>query len=164
MKFLKIVVKLKKDSGLKPAANFLLILTIFFNAHLAVFSEAPPVKGFEKNRLIFVQRFLRTELYFGMNKPDESVVTAEEWNKFLADEVTPKFPDGFTVLEGYGQFRDAGGKIIRENSRVLVLLYPLKNRKSSSRKIELIRRAYKRAFQQQSVLRLDFPSAVKVSF
>ena len=30
------------------------------------------------------------------------------WARFLAAEVTPRFPDGFTVLDAKGQWRDAG--------------------------------------------------------
>lgn len=92
------------------------------------------------------------------------MVTEDEWQNFLADVITPRFPDGFTVLTGYGQFRGSGGKIVRENSFVLIVLYPLKMRKSTSRKIEQIRRAYLKAFQQQSVLRVDFLQAAQVSF
>ena len=108
--------------------------------------------------------FLRTELFFGTANPDGSEISEEEWRKFLADEVTPRFPDGFTILPGYGQFRGANNQIVRENSFVLIVLYPSSARQSSRRKIEQIRRAYMKAFKQQSVLRVDFPQAVQVSF
>jgi len=49
-------------------------------------------------------------------------------------------PDGFTVLQGFGQFRGADGKIVREESKILVILYPLKNRRTANRKIEQIRK------------------------
>ena len=129
----------------------------------ATFAEQSFTLNFAER--IFVSKpFLRTELYFGTAKADGSTVTEDEWQKFLAEEVTPRFPGGFTVLTGYGQFRDSGGKIVRENSFVLILLYPLKMRKSSSRKIELIRRAYKKTFNQQSVMRVDYQQAARVSF
>lgn len=121
-------------------------------------------KIFSTNKLIFVEQFLRTELYFGTDKNDGSKVTDEDWYKFLSEAVTPKFPNGLTVLEGYGQFRDSGGKIVRENSRILILLYPLKNRVSASRKIEQIRTDYKRVFHQESVLRIDFRQSMRISF
>src|SRR5262245_35074003 len=35
----------------------------------------------------------RTELYFGSARPDGSVVTEEEFRKFLNEEITPRFPD-----------------------------------------------------------------------
>jgi hypothetical protein len=109
------------------------------------------------------EAYLRTELFFGTAKADGSTVSEAEWQKFLADEVTPRFPDGFTVLAGDGQFRDEG-KIIREKSFVLIILYPVKTRKGSRREIERIRNAYVKAFQQKSVMRVDFPQIVQVSF
>jgi hypothetical protein len=43
-------------------------------------------------------------------------------------------------------------------------LYPLEGFRESSRKIETIRRLYKEMFHQESVLRVDDPLAVRVSF
>ncbi len=103
----------------------------------------------------------RTELFFGTSKPDGSVVTEEELNQFVDGEITPRFPDGLTALTGYGQFRNSAGVIIQEQSVVLILLYPLTNREAS-KLIEEIRTAYKEAFQQESVLRVD--SFARVSF
>ncbi len=140
----------------------MVLLSAFWLAP-AAFAERRFTRNFA-GKIFVAKSFLRTELYFGTMKTDGSQVTDDEWQKFLAEEVTPRFPDGFTVLTGYGQFRDSGGKIVRENSFVLILLYPLKMRKSSSRKIEQIRRAYKKTFQQQSVLRVDYQQAARVSF
>lgn len=140
----------------------MILLSAFWLAP-AAFAERRFTPNFA-GKIFVAKSFLRTELYFGTMKADGSPVTDEEWQKFLAEEVTPRFPDGFTVLAGYGQFRDSGGKIVRENSFVLILLYPLKIRKSSSRKIEQIRRAYIKTFQQQSVLRVDYQQAARVSF
>jgi hypothetical protein len=103
----------------------------------------------------------RTELFFGTSKPDGTVVTADEINAFVDNEITPRFPDGLTALTGYGQFRNSAGVIIQEQSIVLILLYPLSDREASKR-IEEIRTAYKAAFQQESVLRVD--SFARVSF
>lgn len=107
-------------------------------------------------------KYYRTELYCGRSKPDGGMVSDEEWDKFLADEVTPRFPDGFTILKGTGQYREKSGKIISEPSNVLVFLYT--NRKESRLKIEGIRAAYVKQFSQESVLRLDFKQRVEVSF
>jgi hypothetical protein len=103
----------------------------------------------------------RTELYFGSAKPDGTVVTEEQFQRFIDQEVTPRFPDGLTLLTGYGQFRNSAGVIIKERSAELILLYPL-NQRDAHRKIEEIRENYKRAFQQESVLRVD--SVATVSF
>ncbi len=108
--------------------------------------------------------FIRTELFFGRNKPDGTEVSQEDFANFLNVTITPEFPDGLTVLDGIGQFRDANGIIIQEKAKVLILLYPSKTSRQSNRKIERIRTAYKNRFQQQSVLRVDDLLPVKVSF
>ena len=107
--------------------------------------------------------FLRTELYFGTAKPD-GVVTDQEFFAFVDAVITPRFPDGLTLLKGDGQFRGDDGVIIKEDSFVLILLYPLEDFRDSTRKINVIRERYKDQFQQQSVLRVDDPFAVRVSF
>jgi hypothetical protein len=110
------------------------------------------------------ESFARSELFFGTNKPDGSTVAEGEWRRFLDTEVTPRFPDGLTVLTGFGQFRGAGGSIVQERSVVLILLYPAHAQDDSDRKIEEIRDAYKRAFLQESVLRVDDPTPARLSF
>jgi hypothetical protein len=107
--------------------------------------------------------FVRTELFFGTAQPD-GVVTDAEFFEFLDRVITPRFPDGLTLLKGDGQFRNAAGQIIKEDSFVLILLYPLEDFRESSRRINVIRERYKDEFQQESVLRVDDPWAVRVSF
>jgi len=111
-----------------------------------------------------VDKFYRTELYFGRSIPGGGMVSDEQWEQFLAETVTPRFPDGFTILKGIGQYREKSGKIISEPSQVLVFFYSTKTKKESRAKIEEIRTAYVKKFNQESVLRLDFPKTVSVSF
>jgi hypothetical protein len=110
---------------------------------------------------IFGDIWARTELFFGTARPDGSVVSDDKFKRFLDQEVTPRFPDGLTLITGQGQFKNANGMIIQEKSKVLILLYPLDDTGASTR-IESIRAAYKLAFQQESVLRVD--SRAGVSF
>jgi hypothetical protein len=107
---------------------------------------------------LFGEIFARTELFFGLSKPDGSEVSNKDFQDFVNAQVTPRFPDGLTLLSGTGQFRDSSGTIIREKSRLLILLYPFNN--ESNGKIEEVREAYKSQFQQQSVLRVDESSCV----
>jgi hypothetical protein len=95
----------------------------------------------------------RTELFFGLRKPNGTEVNNAEFQRFLDREVTPRFPDGFTVISGQGQFKDARGAILQERSKLLLLLHPIAA--TSDRQIEQIRTAYTKTFQQQSVLRAD---------
>jgi len=139
---------------------FLLNLAILF-ANQTAFAN---YSNLQTSQIFFADKFYRTELYFGMDKPDGGKVSDEDWDKFLETEVTPRFPDGFTVLAGLGQYRDNSGKIVKEKSRVLILLYPKKARRENHEKIEQIRAAYIKLFQQESVLRMDFRQFVEVFF
>ena len=108
--------------------------------------------------------YYRTELYFGRSIPGGGMVGDSDWESFLGDIVTPLFPDGFTVLSGRGQYREASGKIAKEPSQILVFLYAKSERKAASMKIEQIRKEYKRRFSQESVLRIDSRKTSLVSF
>jgi hypothetical protein len=113
--------------------------------------------GIVCSRLAHGRLLARTELYFGLSRPG-GAVSPEEFQSFVDLEVTPRFPDGSTVVEGRGQFRGGSGVTEREDSRVLILLYALD--RSSNARIEEIREAYKGMFDQESVLRADELSCV----
>jgi Protein of unknown function (DUF3574) len=102
--------------------------------------------------------FMRTELFFGLSRPNNSEVTEEEFQHFIDTKVTPRFPDGLTLINAKGQFKDSTGTIIQEDSKLLILLYPFN--KASNQAVEQIRTDYKNEFQQQSVLRVDEQSCV----
>ncbi|WP_222853851.1 DUF3574 domain-containing protein [Fodinicola acaciae] len=105
--------------------------------------------------------YQRTELYFGSSEPNGGVVTPAEFDNFVDKDITPAFPDGLTQLTGKGQWRDSSGHIEKETSYVVIILYPVTDRKADA-KIEHIRADYKTFFHQESVLRAD--SFQKVSF
>lgn len=100
----------------------------------------------------------RTELYFGMQKPDDSMTTNEQYQRFIDTQVTPRFRDGFTVLEGRGQYLGPSGRLWREPTKILVLMYPPDP--SSNRAIDEIRKAYTAEFQQEAVMRVDGTACV----
>jgi hypothetical protein len=100
----------------------------------------------------------RLELLFGMGRKDGGEVGEDEWRSFLDAEVTPRFPDGLTVLTGYGQWRNQAGAVAKETSRVLLIW--LKPSVETNTKIETIRTTWKRKFQQESVMRVDDTSCV----
>jgi hypothetical protein len=108
--------------------------------------------------------FIRTELYFGRNRSDGGEVSQEEFDDFLSEFITPRFPDGLTVIKARGQFLNSNGDVERERSVVLILLYPVAARREKQVKIEEIREEYVTRFKQQSVLRTDYPLPVWVSF
>ncbi|MDQ4135163.1 MAG: DUF3574 domain-containing protein [Pseudomonadota bacterium] len=89
------------------------------------------------------------ELVFGRNIGGRLGVGERDWRAFLDTEVTPRFPDGFTVLDARGQWRDAGA-IVREPSKVLVIA--LQDEARDRAEIAAVAEAYKARFRQQSVL------------
>jgi hypothetical protein len=73
-----------------------------------------------------------------------------KWRTFLAREVTPRFPDGLTVYETTGQWREpARNVIVREKSRVLRIIVPADTPVQD--KVEAVVSAYKKQFAQKSV-------------
>jgi hypothetical protein len=92
---------------------------------------------------------LRTTLYFGLARPKGSV-TELEWQIFLRDEVTRRFPDGLTVWEAEGQWRTPAGGIDHEQSKVLLLVHP--DTAAARQSVQAVIEAYRTTFEQQSIL------------
>lgn len=120
--------------------------------------------GGERQRRFEASPFIRTELYFGRNRSDGGEVSQEEFDDFLSEFITPRFPDGLTVIKARGQFLNSQGDVERERSVVLILLYPVAARREKHVKVEEIREEYVTRFKQQSVLRVDYPLPLWVSF
>ena len=91
----------------------------------------------------------QTTLYFGLNRKS-GTVSAGEWKAFLRDQVTTRFPRGFTVWEANGQWRKADGRIVRERSKVLLLVHD--DSPELRKNVSAIIDTYKRLFEQESVL------------
>ena len=91
---------------------------------------------------------VRTELFFGRVSP-------VDWDQFLAQVVTPRFPDGLTWYDSHGQWQNPSGIVTREDSRVLILLHAPTSAKD--RYVQEICAEYKARYHQQSVLRVDQP-------
>ena len=65
---------------------------------------------------------LQATLFLGREVAGRTPVSRAEWEEFAATVVTPRFPDGFTVLDGQGQWHNpATGALVREGSLVLLL-------------------------------------------
>jgi hypothetical protein len=97
------------------------------------------------------------ELLFGRNIGDQVGVTDADWARFVDEEVTPRFPDGLTVIDSQGQWRDTrDGHVVREPSKVLriVLFDDAEGRKS----LAAVADAYKRRFDQQAVATILQPA------
>ena len=92
---------------------------------------------------------LRTTLYFGLARP-KGAVSELEWQLFLRDQVTARFPEGLTVWEAEGQWRQPDGVVGHERSKVLLLVHA--DTSAARVAVQEIIVRYRRAFDQQSVL------------
>lgn len=102
--------------------------------------------------------FVQTTLHLGRAIPAGGEVGDAALARFVAEEVTPRFPEGFTLIEGSGAWRDrVSGETIRERTMILIILHPPGRRAA----VEEIATAYARRFGQQSVLRVESPAEAR---
>lgn len=95
------------------------------------------------------------DLYFGRDKPAGGEVTDAEWGAFVTEFVTSRFPDGLSVFDSSGQYREPTGRIVRERSkRLVVIVFDAPAHKAKV--IEIVE-AYKQRFGQYSVFRVEQP-------
>jgi hypothetical protein len=106
------------------------------------------------------EEHVRTELFFGLAIPTGGSVSEIEWKDFLDREITPRFPEGLTILDASGQFLMQDKTLSKEPVKIVVILHPAGEAADSS--IEMIRAAYIKRFRQESVLRVSSP--VGISF
>lgn len=98
------------------------------------------------------QQPMRTaQLFFGQNVGGKPGVSDADFRKFVDEELTPRFPEGLTVLDGGGQWKGPDQKLIREASKVVVLVLPRRGL-TEGLKLNAAREAYKQRFKQDSVL------------
>ena len=98
-------------------------------------------------------------LWFGRKIGDRVAVTEAKWNRFVDREITPKFPDGLTIVDTRGQWRDVErNKIVREPSKFVTIV--LSGREGDNERLQQVIEAYKRQFRQQSVVLEVRPACV----
>jgi hypothetical protein len=90
------------------------------------------------------------QLYFGRGLAGGGEVSEEAWAAFVARELGTRFPDGFTVVDAQGQWRDpASGAVSRERTKLVQIAAPASD--ETAGRLEAVRAAYREAFGQSSV-------------
>jgi hypothetical protein len=121
------------------AAACLLLAAGIFPATAQGLTCAPPQQG-----------MLEVELMFGRNIGGRLGVGEIAWSRFLAREVTPRFPAGLTVLDASGQWRvRERSRLVREPSKLVIIVTA--DDAASREGIAAIVAAYRQRFHQQSV-------------
>jgi hypothetical protein len=90
------------------------------------------------------------ELMFGRKIGDRIGVSDSAWARFVDREITPRFPDGLTVIDARGQWRDPDrNRIVREPSKLVQIVLP-GNEEDQQRLDEIA-----------AALQSPFPSAIR---
>jgi hypothetical protein len=90
------------------------------------------------------------ELLFGRKIGDRVGVSEQAFERFVDTEMTPRFPDGLTVLSASGQWRDTERRTtVREPSKVVHIVLP--GAADDQARLDAIIAAYKTRFRQQAV-------------
>lgn len=92
---------------------------------------------------------LVADLFFGRNIGGRLGVSEAAFAAFVDREVTPRFPEGLTITDARGQYREASGRLIREPSKVVTIV--LSDEARDLPRLAEIAGAYRRRFAQESV-------------
>lgn len=93
-------------------------------------------------------------LYFGLKSADGVGVSEQQWQRFLADVVTPRFPDGLTVVNAYGQGSAAAtGPVVAETTKVLIIVHP--ETPEAAAALAAIKAEYSRRFGRTGVFHTE---------
>lgn len=89
-------------------------------------------------------------LYFGQSVPGQGPLAEADFAAFVADTVTPRLADGFTLWDATGAWLNPRtGRTITERTKVLSVAVP--DRADRHDAITAIRRDYEARFHQQLV-------------
>lgn len=91
-------------------------------------------------------------LFMGRGLDGSEVVSDADWENFLVDTITPRFPDGLSVLDVAGQLLHEDGSIEKERTKLLLILAPSDT--PALEPLSEISEEYKRRFNQDVVLRV----------
>src|SRR5262249_28562709 len=99
------------------------------------------------------------QLMFGRHHGSRNGRSAGDFGRFVDREIMSRFPNGLTVFNAAGQWREqARDKIVREPSKVVQIVLP--GQVDDIARLNEIVEAYKTRFKQQSVVMIVRPACV----
>jgi hypothetical protein len=120
-------------------ASLTLALFIVACAHVA----PPPENAVVSDRL-----------FCGLSIPGGGEVTERELEAFIAEVVTPRFPQGFTIWRAKGQWN--GGD---EATLVIEMVHPFDAKLDDA--VREIAEEYRKRFRQEAVMRVTVPAKLE---
>jgi Protein of unknown function (DUF3574) len=111
---------------------------------LAAQTPAPSCSGAQRPKQV-------AEVLFGRDIGRRIGVSETAWDRFVARELTPRFPDGLNITDATGQWRDpADGGIVREPTKRVEIVLP--GNDDDQARLDAVVKAYKREFRQRLVV------------
>mgnify|MGYP006290470817 CR=1 FL=1 len=102
---------------------------------------------------------VESRLYFGLSSADGTGVSEQAFADFLAREITPRFPDGLTLISVYGQSAGATPPaVLQERTKLLIVVHP--DTEDANDAMRIIKELYVRRFGQTSVFHTRSPVEV----
>ena len=98
-------------------------------------------------------------LFFGRNIPAGGTVSDAQWDDFVRNVVTPRFPKGLTIWQAKGQWRDPRGESMHEDVYVVEIFHDANGVDEAA--IAAIANEYKKRFGQDAVLRVTSRSEMR---
>lgn len=103
------------------------------------------------------QPWVRIELCFAL--PGLGNSSGEDaWSGFLDEEVTPAFPDGWSVVRSFGQWRNRAGRLERAVTPILLIV--ARDSQATHQRLKRLTAAWKERTGEESVLRVITPATV----
>lgn len=103
------------------------------------------------------QSQMRTAQFFLGAKPPAKL-NDRDLRRFVDREVTPRFPDGVTVLEGGGQWKGSDNRLMREAAKMVLIVMP--DSGDGHARVEAVRTAYRAQFKHDPVVVVPPPACV----
>jgi len=101
------------------------------------------------------------ELLFGRGSNSVPTVSEAEFRRFLSREVSPRFPDGLTVVNAKGRWAPQASSTIGDRPKLVMIV--LRGGSDDQVKLEAIRTAYQVQYHQESVLLPTGPDCIALT-
>jgi hypothetical protein len=93
---------------------------------------------------------LMIDLFFGRDIEGRGPVTDAEWADFTRTDITPRFPDGFSVFDAHGQWLNPQTNRIGAEASKMVRIEAMQA-PGTAAKIAAVANAYRTQFHQSAV-------------
>lgn len=105
------------------------------------------------------EAWIESTLYMGRGQADGGGVTDAQAQAFVQEVIVPAFPDGFTLFDARGHWRDGPtGRPVNETTLVFVVVHP--PGPAGAAAIRAIAETYAGRFDQTAVLGSSQPACV----